>query len=242
MSIATNSLNINGNGIVAYDNTAGVFSETAMVQYSVLTGGANAQSIVQVAPSAVAGHALVSNGSSSNPGFATAVIVAGGGTGLSSLTTYELIAGGTTTTGNVQQIPIGTAGQILTSNGPGVLPSFQASPGESWIDVTSSTQTVASTNVGYVTDNATIVTYLLPATAAFGQVFEITGGASGSATAPWILTQNALQSISFGNSITTVGTGGSIASTLQYDSIRLVCVVADTQWNVLSSVGNLIVT
>jgi len=53
--------------------------------------------------------------------------VANGGTGLATLTTaYGVVAAGTTATGALQNIGTGTTGQILTSNGAGVLPSFQA--------------------------------------------------------------------------------------------------------------------
>ena len=55
--------------------------------------------------------------------------VSSGGTGLTSLTPYALLAGGTTSTGNIQQVSgLGTSGFILTSNGAGALPSFQAAP------------------------------------------------------------------------------------------------------------------
>lgn len=49
-----------------------------------------------------------------------------GGTGVSSLTAYAPLFGGTTGTGAVQSGTVGTAGQVLTSNGPGALPTFQA--------------------------------------------------------------------------------------------------------------------
>lgn len=100
---------------------------TTVSQYASLVGGAS-NNIVSVAPSATSGVPLVSNGSSSNPSFSQAT-VPGGGTGLTSLTPYAVLAGGTTGTGNVQQVGIGTAGQVLTSNGAGALPSFQGSPG-----------------------------------------------------------------------------------------------------------------
>jgi len=49
-----------------------------------------------------------------------------GGTGRSSATAYAVICGGTTATGDHQSIAsVGTAGQILTSNGAGALPTFQ---------------------------------------------------------------------------------------------------------------------
>ena len=54
------------------------------------------------------------------------ITVAEGGTGVSSLTTYVPICGGTTSTGVIQSVAsIGTAQQILTSNGAGALPTFQ---------------------------------------------------------------------------------------------------------------------
>jgi hypothetical protein len=48
-----------------------------------------------------------------------------GGTGLDAATPFALLAGGTTTTGDLQYLPLGTDGQILVSNGPGVLSSWQ---------------------------------------------------------------------------------------------------------------------
>ncbi len=51
-----------------------------------------------------------------------------GGTGLNTLTEFAILAGGTTTTGALQQVPIGTAGQVLISGGVGALPS--------WLDTT----------------------------------------------------------------------------------------------------------
>ena len=50
-----------------------------------------------------------------------------GGSGVASHTAYALLAGGTTSTGAVQSLAgVGTSGQVLTSNGAGALPSFQA--------------------------------------------------------------------------------------------------------------------
>jgi hypothetical protein len=54
------------------------------------------------------------------------VQVAKGGTGVNTTTAYGVLAGGTTATGAFQNCGAGTAGQVLTSNGAGVLPSFQA--------------------------------------------------------------------------------------------------------------------
>ena len=56
-----------------------------------------------------------------------AVTVAQGGSGRATATAYAVICGGTSATGAHQSIAsVGTAGQVLTSNGAGALPSFQA--------------------------------------------------------------------------------------------------------------------
>lgn len=53
--------------------------------------------------------------------------VANGGLGSASFTAYAVICGGTTPTGALQSIAsVGTAGQVLTSNGAGALPTFQS--------------------------------------------------------------------------------------------------------------------
>lgn len=98
---------------------------TSVTQYSMLVGdGTN--SLNEIAPSATAGVPLVSAGAAADPAFGTAV-VAGGGTGLTTATAYAVLCGGTTATGAFQSIAsVGTAGQILTSNGAGNLPTFQA--------------------------------------------------------------------------------------------------------------------
>jgi hypothetical protein len=55
---------------------------------------------------------------------------ASGGTGRTTNTAYAVICGGTTTGGAEQSIAsVGTAGQVLTSNGAGALPTFQSAGG-----------------------------------------------------------------------------------------------------------------
>lgn len=96
----------------------------------------------------------------------------------------------------------------------------------------------AAENKGYIANKAgTAATITLPATAAVGTVLEVVGlGATG-----WIVAQNALQSIKIGTSATTVGVGGSLASTQANDTLRMVCAVADTTWVVTSMMGNVTV-
>jgi hypothetical protein len=78
-----------------------------------------------LAPSATSGVPLISQGASADPAYGTAV-VAGGGTGMTSATAYAVLCGGTTSTGAHQSIAgLGSAGDVLTSNGAGALPTMQ---------------------------------------------------------------------------------------------------------------------
>jgi hypothetical protein len=96
--------------------------------------------------------------------------------------------------------------------------------------------TAADGNKGYICNHAaTRVELTLPSTAVVGTIIRVTGiGVAG-----WMLKQNASQVVHFGNVDTTTGTGGSLSSTHDRDSIELVCVVANTDWNILSAVGNI---
>ena len=80
--------------------------------------------------------------------------VANGGTSSSSNTAYAVICGGTTTTGAQQSIAsVGTSGQVLTSNGAGALPTFQATSSKAlgaWVSKSAGTTYQATTD-GFVT-------------------------------------------------------------------------------------------
>ena len=106
--------------------------------------------------------------------------------------------------------------------------------GITWSEVTGTTQ-AASVNAGYIANNAGLVTITLPTTAAVGDVVRVTGKGAGG----WLIAQNASQIIHFLGTDTTTGTGGSLASTGTYDGVEIVCVVANTEWVVISSMGNI---
>ena len=93
------------------------------VNDNVLVGGPN-NSIVNIPPSATAGMAFTSTGGASDPTFANPVVVAGGGTGVSSFPDSQPVCGGTTPTGNVQMVSSGTIGYPLLSNGGGSVPQY----------------------------------------------------------------------------------------------------------------------
>lgn len=99
---------------------------TGLTNHNVLVGAGTA-TVTKVAPSSTSGIPLVSNGSSADPSFTTAV-VAGGGTGQTAFTAFAPICGGTTATGNFlsANTNFGTAGRVLTSTGAASLPTWQA--------------------------------------------------------------------------------------------------------------------
>lgn len=102
--------------------------------------------------------------------------------------------------------------------------------------ITGTTQ-AAAVNNDYVANNASLVTVTLPATAAVGDKIKLGGLGAGG----WLLAQNASQLVNFGSSVTTTGTGGSLASTNRYDYIAIKCVVANTTWVVEFCQGNITV-
>lgn len=77
---------------------------------------------------------------------------------------------------------------------------------------------------GYITNNAALVTLTLPVLCPQGAYLEVTGYGGGG----WLIAQNAGQQIIVGIQSTTIGVAGSVASQQPSDSIRLLCVVANT--------------
>lgn len=120
------------------------------------------------------------------PGTATPVPVTEGGTGVATLTTaYAVVCAGTTATGPVQTIAsVGSAGDVLTSNGAGALPSMQAAPGGGWVllgTVTASAQASADFNnliTSTYDDYVVVVNNYMPATNAQTILLRVGTGAT----------------------------------------------------------------
>ena len=128
----------------------------------------------------------------------------------------------------------------ITVNGKGLITAAAngsgGSGGITWNEVTGTTQTAAVDN-GYICNNASLVTVTLPSTIAVGETVRVTGKGAGG----WKVAQVSSQLIHFGNLDTTTGTGGSLASVNDYDSVELLCITANTAFIVLSSIGNITV-
>jgi len=91
----------------------------------------------------------------------TDLLVADGGSGASSFVAYTPVCGGTSTTNPLQSVvSLGTSGFVLTSNGAGALPTFQASGGggggsgsaKFWLQANVSGGILSSYNVSSITD------------------------------------------------------------------------------------------
>lgn len=99
------------------------------------------------------------------------------------------------------------------------------------VNVIKSTYTLVAGGM-FITNNSSGVTYTLPASAHLGNMIVITGK-SGS----WSISQNANQQILLGSQATTKGTGGSLASSTQNDSVALICITSGTAtvWRAITS-------
>jgi hypothetical protein len=96
-----------------------------------------------------------------------------------------------------------------------------------WEVIPGTTQN-AVVDYGYIVGNAGLTTINLPASADIGDTVEILGRGAGG----WILEAAPAQIINIGAAATSAG--GTLASANRYDSVRVVCVLANATWNVTS--------
>lgn len=142
-------------------------------------------------------------------------------------------------------IPIGSTGAdpvlatltagagISVTNAAGSITIANTSGGFTWTRVAGTSQAVVKQN-GYIATNGALTTFTLPATAAIGDSFQIASEGAGLV----LIAQNANQQIFCGVVSTSVGVGGSLASTHRRDTIEIVCTNTDNTWTVVDFVGN----
>lgn len=133
--------------------------------------------------------------------------------------------------GILSRLGIGAEGRVLTSKSG--LPSWESAT-TNWEEVLGAAQVLA-VNSGYVLNNTDWISLTLPAVAPLGSFIEIVG----KGEANWGLYQRAGQRIHFGNVSSTPGLEGMLLSVNARNSIRLVNVTPDTEWQVVSSQGNI---
>lgn len=149
------------------------------------------------------------------------------------LTNGQLVVG---STGNAPSAATLTAGTgISITNAAGSVTIDGTGGGLTWS--TKSANDTLAVNEGFLCTGGAALSFALPATSAVGDTISL--GLDGSTS--WTVTQGANQQIRIGSSTTTLGAGGSLASTAQGDTITMVCVTANLTWLVTSSMGNITV-
>lgn len=120
-------------GTLAYtsDLTGFVTSVSGTTNRITSTGGTTP--VIDISASYVGQSSITTVGALSSGSLAagfTPVTVPIGGTGNTTFTAYSVICAGTTATGAFQNVSgVGTANQVLVSNGAGALPTWQSVPG-----------------------------------------------------------------------------------------------------------------
>lgn len=131
---------------------------TGITDLAVADGGTGA-STAAGARTALSAAALGANSDiTALSGLTTALSVAQGGTGAATATAYAVQCGGTTSTGAYQSIAsVGTAGQVLTSNGAAALPTFSAKISQGTAVATTSGTSVNFTSIPSYVKRITIM-------------------------------------------------------------------------------------
>jgi len=155
----------------------GPYTPATYTAHGVLLGEGTS-SIVAVAPNATSGLPLISQGSTSDPAFGTAV-VAGGGTGAITLTSNGVLLGNGTSA--VTATTAGTTGQVLTGV-TGSAPTFQ-SPAASSISITGDSGGALSGAAFTLTGGTTGLTFAgSGSTETLGGTLVVANGGTGVAT------------------------------------------------------------
>jgi hypothetical protein len=131
----------------------------------------------------------------------------------------------------------GSSGQVLSTNGSGGL-VWEDAGGGGGSGITwqvSNSNTTMSANHGYIVDNSSSIDLTLPINCDVGVIFEVARRNTGG----FRIMQNGSQVIRLGDSETTAGTSGYLESTEIGDTLRMVCSIANTEFIVLSSIGNI---
>lgn len=165
------------------------------------------------------------------------VLIGGASNAITSLalTDGQLAIGSTGVDPVAATLTAGTG--ISINNGAGSITLNALGGGLSWSTVT--VDATFGVNTGVVANKAGLLTMTLPAVSAVGDMVSITGI---NTALGWRIAQNAGNTIFFGTSTTTPGVGGSLSSLAIHDTVTLVCVTANANWSVVSSIGNITVT
>lgn len=225
--------NLGTDGFLLIGNSSG-FAQGALPTSSnsslTVSGGAGTLNLTITAP------VSVGNGGTGAITFTDGGILLGSGAGAitatASPTNGQLLIGSTAADPTLATLASADSTVGIT-NGAGTIDLSVVGGGLVWsVEVGGAVAGVV--NHGYITNLAGGVTVTLPNTAAVGSILRICGMAG-----LWVLAQNAGETVYFGNTNTTTGVGGSLTATNAGDCVELVCIVANVDWRVLSSIGTI---
>lgn len=237
----TNAALTASNGGIFYSTASAgaILAGTATANQVLLSGSSSAPawSTATYPSTTTINQILYSSAANTVSGLATAnngslVTNNSGVPSIQTLTAGQILIGTTGAAPTATTLTAGAGISISSASGSITISSTAASG--NWVNQTGTSVTMA-VNTSYIANAATLVTLTLPSTCAQGTEFAVAGLGAGG----WKVAQATGQSINFGNVVTTTGTGGSLASTNQYDVVYLLCTVANTQFSVLGSVGNI---
>ena len=178
--------------------------------------------------------------------------VAAGGTGLSTLTDNGILIGSGTDT--ITPLTVGLNGQVLVGStgadpvfatiasadasisfttGANTLNIEASIYGITWSEYTGTAKTI-TVDTGSIANNAAEVVFTLPATSSVGDLISVAGKGAGK----WRIKQAADQIIHKEDSSNPTGVGPFIESNSKYGSVNIVCSVANKDWVVRNTEGD----
>lgn len=119
---------------------------------------------------------------------------------------------------------------VTVTNGHNSITISSTAPDTNVVDQTSTPVTMAA-NTTYIADDASLITFDMPAVAAQGAIFQIVGKGAGG----WLVQMNTGQVANLNS--TPTSSAGSLASTNQWNCIKIMCVTANTTFTVMESSG-----
>jgi len=258
-TLGTGSITIAGAGSTLTTQLTGLTNHALQV-------GAGTATLTQLGPTATAGQVLQSAGAAADPAFSTATypatttinqilyssaantvtglatanrgVLTTGATGVPVVTALatdgQLIIGSTAGVPAAATLTAGTG--ISITNASNSITITASGAGFTWTAIGAS-QTLVVGN-GYFCTSGGALSLALPAVSAVGDTIQVFLDGSTS----WTITQpNAGSQIRIGNTETTLGVGGSLASTVVGDTVELVCQTANARWAVVDVIGNITV-
>src|SRR5579859_737896 len=206
----TGAITLTAHGVLLGEGTSAI-TPTAVGTNGQVLIGASAADPGWVTPTAGTGLSITTNSSTLSYALSTPVSIANGGTNATSMTNTDGVVyyDGT----RLVTTAVGTATNVLTSNGAGVAPTFQA-PAASSISITGNTG-------GALTGNA----------------FTFTGGTTGLSFGGSGTTETLSGTLAIANGGTNATSMATTDGVVYYDGTRLVTTTAGSSGQVLTSNG-----